>query len=291
MVEALPETANPYRYNALSSPECIRLLRPKSGEPTESLQNNLVEAGLNDSTVHRALSYTWSPQYPMHVVDCGGFELLVGQNLWQCLRKLRHPSEDRTLWIDAVCINQADLAERSQQVQLMRRIYQSAASTVVWLGESYGSTRAALTLMNNLVTEFFREPAYYKNQLLTYLELEMLGVPVSDDGEFWKALDSLLWKAWYTRAWIVQEVAVSRSLTVFIGDGDMVGAFPFESLACAALYVKHHSLTRQTNVDPAKATTVAEYRAEIQTGGQTKLCDLLALGRRCYATEPSRQDL
>ena len=31
-----------------------------------------------------------------------------------------------TFWIDAICINQADLDERSQQVAIMRDIYASA---------------------------------------------------------------------------------------------------------------------------------------------------------------------
>jgi hypothetical protein len=39
------------------------------------------------------------------------------------------------LWIDAICINQADLDERKQQVQLMRDVYSGASRVVVWLRE------------------------------------------------------------------------------------------------------------------------------------------------------------
>lgn len=38
------------------------------------------------------------------------------------------------IWADAICIDQSKLAERSQQVQLMRQIYQSASVVLVWLG-------------------------------------------------------------------------------------------------------------------------------------------------------------
>jgi hypothetical protein len=40
------------------------------------------------------------------------------------------------LWTDAICIHQLDAAERSQQVNIMRRVYESAESVLVWLGES-----------------------------------------------------------------------------------------------------------------------------------------------------------
>ena len=41
----------------------------------------------------------------------------------------------RTLWIDAICINQSDDVEKSQQVQLMRGIYATADHVLIWTGE------------------------------------------------------------------------------------------------------------------------------------------------------------
>jgi hypothetical protein len=38
------------------------------------------------------------------------------------------------IWIDSICINQNDLAERASQVQLMGRIYRNAHSLFAWLG-------------------------------------------------------------------------------------------------------------------------------------------------------------
>ncbi|TGO37682.1 hypothetical protein BHYA_0091g00140 [Botrytis hyacinthi] len=38
------------------------------------------------------------------------------------------------LWIDALCINQQDKRERSQQVQLMGRVYSQARMVLAWLG-------------------------------------------------------------------------------------------------------------------------------------------------------------
>ncbi|ERF74073.1 hypothetical protein EPUS_08121 [Endocarpon pusillum Z07020] len=49
---------------------------------------------------------------------------------------MRDPKQLRTLWIDAVCINQDDLNERGKQVLRMRDIYAVAVAVEVWLGKT-----------------------------------------------------------------------------------------------------------------------------------------------------------
>ena len=38
-------------------------------------------------------------------------------------------------WIDAICINQADIEEKNDQVPMMRDIYMIAKRVVAWLGD------------------------------------------------------------------------------------------------------------------------------------------------------------
>ncbi|KAL1646498.1 hypothetical protein SLS61_007860 [Didymella pomorum] len=56
-------------------------------------------------------------------------------------KALSHITAERTtyltIWVDAICINQGDRTEKSQQVSLMRDIYERASRTVVWLGEKH----------------------------------------------------------------------------------------------------------------------------------------------------------
>ena len=40
------------------------------------------------------------------------------------------------LWVDALCINQEDNAERARQVKLMGEIYSTAQKVLVWLDPS-----------------------------------------------------------------------------------------------------------------------------------------------------------
>jgi hypothetical protein len=68
-------------------------------------------------------------------IFCYGRTTMVQSNLYEALVRLRRlPPAD--YWIDALCINQEDLAERSEQVQMMGRIYGCAEEVVVWLGTS-----------------------------------------------------------------------------------------------------------------------------------------------------------
>ena len=61
--------------------------------------------------------------------------------------KADQPSAGRKLWVDALCINQADLAERLQQVIIMGSIYSQAERVILWLGEAFEECESAFTLI------------------------------------------------------------------------------------------------------------------------------------------------
>lgn len=66
-----------------------------------------------------ALSYTWGPSEPTH--DFIG--IAVRENLWLFLEQMKLSKQKQWLWIDAICIDQSNVAERNHQVQMMRSIY------------------------------------------------------------------------------------------------------------------------------------------------------------------------
>ncbi|PVH99821.1 HET-domain-containing protein [Periconia macrospinosa] len=67
-------------------------------------------------------------------IFCDGKSMAIQPNLYNALLHLRQTRPGR-YWIDAVSINQKDTWERSAQVQMMDKIYQSAVEVVVWLGD------------------------------------------------------------------------------------------------------------------------------------------------------------
>ncbi|KAI0864887.1 heterokaryon incompatibility protein-domain-containing protein [Xylaria cubensis] len=113
----------------------IRILSLAASETfTDPIHVSLSIASLKDQPTYEALSYCWGDASDKRLIFCDGRPFPVGQNLEEALRHLRQSEGARVLWIDAICINQNDFAERTSQVKLMRHIYQTASRVLVWLG-------------------------------------------------------------------------------------------------------------------------------------------------------------
>ncbi|KAH8591877.1 heterokaryon incompatibility, partial [Bisporella sp. PMI_857] len=82
-----------------------------------------------------ALSYAWGETTTTHHVMIEGKRLPITANLDKALRRVRRNNQDLYLWVDAICINQDDTAEKENQISMMFQIYQSATQVVVYLGE------------------------------------------------------------------------------------------------------------------------------------------------------------
>ena len=54
------------------------------------------------------------------------------------------------MYIDAICLNQEDLRERSQEVQRMADIYSKTKAVTVWLGPPGFETDAAIATLTHL---------------------------------------------------------------------------------------------------------------------------------------------
>lgn len=127
-------------YKQLES-DHMRILILSAGDGKDELVCRLegvrlptIEAGTPSHVDFEALSYTWGDPEKTHTIICNGKAFGVTTNLFEALSYLRNPSSARTLWVDALCINQDDTDERNEQVRHMLTIYQSAVRVVVWLG-------------------------------------------------------------------------------------------------------------------------------------------------------------
>ncbi|KAK2040016.1 heterokaryon incompatibility protein [Colletotrichum somersetense] len=93
---------------------------------------------------YRALSYTWGRPDKSHSIDIGGARLGITASLDAALRHVRQEDEPVTLWVDQICINQADAEEKNEQVPLMAQIYSGAELVVVWLGPAADGSDALM---------------------------------------------------------------------------------------------------------------------------------------------------
>ncbi|OAG06260.1 HET-domain-containing protein, partial [Paraphaeosphaeria sporulosa] len=125
----------PFEYSPTPGPDYIRLLylHPIAENPAE-LRGTLKFHKLNEPMVYEAISYAWG-EFPKfnQVIVLDGKILKITDNLYSALMAFSRPYGVRVLWADAICINQTDTTEKSQQVALMAEIYSKANLVQVWL--------------------------------------------------------------------------------------------------------------------------------------------------------------
>ncbi|KAL8893560.1 MAG: hypothetical protein Q9192_005143 [Flavoplaca navasiana] len=126
----------------------IRVCTISPGDLQDLIICSLRTVSLDDNPEYETLSYAWGAPVFDHTVLVNGAVLKVTKSLHDALRYLRpgkqpfgavdEPPWDRdatgVIWADAICINQADLDERSSQVCLMGDIYRHGARLHVWVG-------------------------------------------------------------------------------------------------------------------------------------------------------------
>jgi len=117
---------------------------------------DLIHVSLDDKPDYAALSYTWGDPRDTKVITVGLDSVPVTKNLYSALEHLRYDKTVRVIWIDALCINQADNEEKSWQVHLMREIYQRASFVTIWLGSADSTSDEVMDFLRQLGTRAMR---------------------------------------------------------------------------------------------------------------------------------------
>ncbi|KAF2238378.1 HET-domain-containing protein, partial [Viridothelium virens] len=162
------------------------------------------------------LSYTWGVTNDTTSITLNGVEWPVTLSLEAALRALRDLGcfQDRfRLWVDAICINQEDQDERRFQVPKMRELYDGSWTTITWLGGATEDSHKTLQLLTTLAQyESREESSLLKDKLQE--EPDYLG-----RGK-WIALQSFLQRRYWSRLWIIQELALAPlNMLMLTGDG------------------------------------------------------------------------
>ena len=132
----------------------------------------------------------------------------TGRNLQLALRRLRLLRRTRTIWIDAVCIDQYNLEEKSSQVSFMRDIYAQAQQLLIWLGEWPDTAAVAFPVISKFAQfEDCTGPANREN-VQSVLFAQEAGIPLPSSPEY-DALQFILSREWFKRFWIIQELLVA----------------------------------------------------------------------------------
>lgn len=183
--------------------EGLGLLNKLLGTETIVALEEYLSSTVANETPYEALSYAWGIEMCPDEVLLDGCALQITHNLDIALRHLRHTVDTKTMWIDALCINQADVVERSSQVQLMNRIYATAERTIVWLGPAANES--------DMILKKLEEGKIDMHHLLPLLYGTYL----------------LMTRSWWSRVWVLQEVALSKSVVIQCGTHSL----PFDTFA------------------------------------------------------------
>ena len=215
-----------YQYKPLGQGQ-IRLLRLHAAESySDPLLCSLDAYHIDDvGDQYDALSYTWgdddpslnillrTPQEPTTGTGKARFQSAIRQtmpnirfyirpNLDNALRQFRDPQVDLPLWIDAICIDQANIEEKSIQVARMAEIYSKARDVLIWLGKEYNASNTAMEFIPKI------------------LDLEQSQALISKESnrKQWTALADLMKREWFSRRWIVQELVLAKNRYLYCGD-------------------------------------------------------------------------
>lgn len=180
---------------------CLQFLPPRSdGEIRLWLEPQSLE---ESDGQYDAISYTWGTDEPSHRIWINGKSRLVRSNLWKFLNHYRASNFDLPplgLWIDALCIDQENIAEKNAQVTQMAKVFRQARRVLVWLGDVSTSSAIAQEYTENFEESWTSYGAGSVHADLTQDELSRLF-----SNSYWK------------RVWIVQEIALAREARFIIG--------------------------------------------------------------------------
>lgn len=251
-------SAPAYEYDKLPPGTHFRLLTLLPGE-SGRLECDITIHALDgpETPSYEALSYCWNnPKFDSLVIGgkhipeddplrseymvchplwcSGGKRILISTSLRDALRKLRTKTEAVRLWVDALCINQGDNAEKATQLLLMQRIYHAASEVCMWLGAEDESISSALELVRTLEAVRATKPPLSHQDIYNDAEaMCRLGLPPFPSPK-WGDLMRLFARPYFRRIWIVQEiVAAGLSSKLYCGELDpvpwttLVGAVSF----------------------------------------------------------------
>ncbi|RDW67578.1 hypothetical protein BP6252_08974 [Coleophoma cylindrospora] len=180
---------------------------------------------------YEALSWCWGNEEEDYAVliksEGRTYKKRVRKELALAMKYLRRPGQERTLWIDAICIDQTNPNERNHQVQMMSRVYTRAQQVCIWLGEADADSDIAIEFIKGEMKE-----------------LKNFDTLTSDEqySRKWQALMSLMQRDWFFRRWVVQEIALSSAAMVYCGHHSV----PWKSFAVAVeLFVEVETATHR----------------------------------------------
>ncbi|KAG9243390.1 heterokaryon incompatibility protein-domain-containing protein [Calycina marina] len=214
-----------FRYKPLDDHH-IRIIRLQPGSGDSRIKVELQH--VSSSNKYEALSYVWGKGENLNRISIyrqvgklasSGY-LQITQNLYTALHSLRYPYHERILWIDAICIDQGNTAEKSIQVAKMDSIYKKATRVVSWLGPESSDSALALDTFRRIADSFTMSSDQKSMHIKSgswVCDIHYDHQKLRSEHQRWTAVWNLLRNPYFTRLWIYQEINLAQTVQVVIG--------------------------------------------------------------------------
>lgn len=172
----------------------------------KQITGSLQVVSLDHAPDFDALSYVWGDQDVTENMILDGTTVTLTTNLHAALLSLlRKRAINKPIWVDRLCVNQNDTAERSHQLHFMKHLYSSAHTVHAWLGVGPPDAQRVfdwVRVLGSTPTIFFENISICSEE-----------VPLISFQEIFEA-------PWWRRVWIVQEANLAKCVCLHCGDYD-----------------------------------------------------------------------
>ncbi|RDW56341.1 hypothetical protein BP5796_13252 [Coleophoma crateriformis] len=161
----------------------------------------------------------------------------VRSNLYAALQRFRKKNRRRSMWIDALCIDQNDHRERARQVAKMHELYMQARKVEIWLGDG----TSPYSPSPEPCFRFLRKILDLKNLDSLLQDLEGNQSDMAENIKNWECILGLMRNTWFSRRWVIQELALAREAEVVYGSSKM--SWP-DFADAIAIFIKNYERIR-----------------------------------------------
>ncbi|KAI1360469.1 heterokaryon incompatibility protein-domain-containing protein [Xylaria arbuscula] len=196
-----PVIRDEFHYSEVQDQE-FRLIRlvSSTSSSSSSMECELFHASLSEPPNYVAISYAWGDVDDTVWIRLNGVPFQITSSLHAALKTLLKRPENAVPWADAICINQRDRTEQSQQV-------------AIWLGTESDGSEGALHLLKTLTS-------MVGSRLPEDAVIESI-IRLKEWQPHFTALVALFDRDYWSRLWVVQEVLNAKGLEVYCGDSQL----------------------------------------------------------------------
>lgn len=193
-----------FQYEPLADPQnYIRLIEVQSLDEnpatSASVLCRLDTFSLDQAPPYHAVSYTWGDPFQTTWIQVNGAPMKVRQNCEYVLKQAWWHGGCRYHWVDAICINQDDMNEKTEQVQIMGQVYKDAVIVLACVGQHADDS------------EFL-----FRKLRERYQEWQAV-VRVSSTRELYRIRSNFLRRQYFSRVWVAQELFLAKQVLLCCG--------------------------------------------------------------------------